>query len=157
MHSNNNQFKPVTMNSEDYSNLLQHYLTQGLKKQDITDSSKTNSNNSDIHSNGPFDISNFQKHFGLAEDKDILEPIGIFDESIDILMQAHSDSEDSSTNQKPKATSKHKENPEPPNVGNTDTDTDTYASFHKDFKQEITILYPSPLEPGLQGKNSYTS
>jgi hypothetical protein len=134
MHSNNNQFKLATMNSENYSNLLQHYLNQGLKKQDTTDSSKTNSNNPDDLSTGPFDIGNFQKHFGLAEDKVLLEPISIFDESIDILTQAHSDSEDSSINKKPKATWEHKENPEPPNAGNTDTDTDTDAPFHKDFK-----------------------
>ena len=48
------------MNPNDYTNLLQHYLAQGLKKQDAMDAS--NPNNSDY--NGPFDINALQKHFG---------------------------------------------------------------------------------------------
>jgi len=118
------------MNPNDYTNLFQHYLAQGLKKQDAMDAS--NPNNSD--NNGPFDVNTLQKHFSTSEDKDFLENIGIFNESIDILTQNNSDSEDSDTDKKPHASSKTNGTQDNSNTGTLDTGFLTEASFHSDFR-----------------------
>ncbi len=60
------------INSDNYINLLNHYLAQGQKMHDIAYASSTNR---------PFD----QKHFSMVEDQELLKSIGILEESIDIL------------------------------------------------------------------------